>query len=172
MTSARTNRENICDECGLPISICNAKAMFEQAARRNGRDAVIAAILDAQTEQPAPDAVAGLMEADTPRAWADVLDERKRQVAVVGWTPEDDDCYLMAELAQAAACYAISGTPADEARYIHGRWKDHRDLFWPFARDWWKPTDRRRNLVKAGALILAEIERLDRAALAQERDQP
>ena len=28
-----------------------------------------------------------------------------------------------------------------------------------------KRTDRRRNLVKAGALILAEIERLDRTAL-------
>ena len=58
MTSARTNRESICDECGLPISICNAKAMFEYAVRRNGREAVIAAILDAQT---APDAVAHLV---------------------------------------------------------------------------------------------------------------
>jgi hypothetical protein len=32
------------------------------------------------------------------------------------------------------------------------------------ADEWWKPTNRRRDLVKAGALILAEIERLDRAA--------
>lgn len=32
------------------------------------------------------------------------------------------------------------------------------------SRDWWKPKDRRRNLVKAGALIVAEIERLDRLA--------
>jgi hypothetical protein len=38
---------------------------------------------------------------------------------------------------------------------------------WPT--DWrWNPADPRRNLVKAGALILAEIERIDRAA-AQER---
>ena len=28
----------------------------------------------------------------------------------------------------------------------------------------WQPTTYRRNLVKAGALIVAEIERLDRAA--------
>lgn len=28
--------------------------------------------------------------------------------------------------------------------------------------EWWKPTNRRRDLVKAAALILAEIERLDR----------
>lgn len=35
---------------------------------------------------------------------------------------------------------------------------------WPFTwwLDWWKPTTYRRDLVKAGALILAEIERLDR----------
>jgi len=52
MTSTRTRGENICDECGLPMSICNAKALFELAVRRNGREAVIAAILDAQTEQP------------------------------------------------------------------------------------------------------------------------
>lgn len=112
-------------------------------------------------------AISTVKSAEIPRAWQDVMDERGRQMAVEGRTPEHDDCYLMAELAQAAACYAISGTPADEARYIHGRLKYHRDLFWPFSRDWWKPTDRRRNLVKAGALILAEIERLDRAALTQ-----
>lgn len=66
MTSTRTKRENICDECGLPISICNAKAMFEQALIRNGREAVIAAILDTQTEQteqPTPDPVERLVEA-------------------------------------------------------------------------------------------------------------
>lgn len=69
-------------------------------------------------------------------------------------------------VAHAAACYALSGTPSDEAVFIHGRWKDPRDLFWPWTwdRSWWKPTNRRRDLVKAGALILAEIERLDRAA--------
>lgn len=63
MTSARTKRENICDECGLPISICNAKALFEVAVKRNGRELVIAAILDAKTEQTAPDVVARLWHA-------------------------------------------------------------------------------------------------------------
>lgn len=89
MTSARTKRENICDECGLPISICNAKAMFELAVRRNGREAVIAAILDAkteQTEQPAPDAVARLVKL------ADQLDQNatnaERMVALL--QPEFD----------------------------------------------------------------------------------
>ena len=113
-------------------------------------------------------AISTVKSAEIPRAWQDVMDERVRQMAVEGWTPEHDDDHEMAELAQAAACYALSGTPCDEAFYIHGRWRDARDLFWPrqFGREWWKPTDRRRDLVKAGALILAEIERLDRAALA------
>jgi hypothetical protein len=33
---------------------------------------------------------------------------------------------------------------------------------------WWKPKDRRRDLVRAAALIIAEIERLDRDAEARE----
>lgn len=35
---------------------------------------------------------------------------------------------------------------------------------WAWHSRWWKPKDRRCNLVRAGALIVAEIERLDRAA--------
>jgi len=34
---------------------------------------------------------------------------------------------------------------------------------WPWGGFTWKPTTPRRDLVKAAALILAEIERLDRA---------
>jgi len=100
------------------------------------------------------------------RAAQDMLAERQRQISVEGWDDTHDDCNDKSELAQAAACYALSGTPADEAVFIHGRWEDPRDLFWPWTwdRSWWKPTNRRRDLVKAGALILAEIERLDRAA--------
>lgn len=94
----------------------------------------------------------------------DVLAERSRQTEVEGWSAEHDDCHDRSELAQAAACYALSGTPVDEALFIHGKWKDKIDLFWPFCRSWFRPTNRRRDLVKAGALILAEIERLDRAA--------
>lgn len=105
----------------------------------------------------------------TSEAIADIAAERRRQIEVEGWTPEHDDEHERAEMACAAACYALSGTSADEAIYIHGRWKDIRDLFWPWSRDWWKPKDRRRNLVKAGALIVAEIERLDRLAKSGRR---
>ncbi|UDC53453.1 hypothetical protein [Klebsiella quasipneumoniae] len=87
-------------------------------------------------------------------AAADVLAERQRQMTAEGWTPEGDDRYTYAELSIAAQCYAAhsgvmgAGVPVQ----------------WPWDDEWWKPSDRRRNLIKAGALILAEIERLDRAA--------
>jgi hypothetical protein len=49
-------------------------------------------------------------------------------------------------------------------------WNDCRDetpALWPWATAWWKPRDRRRNLVRAAALVLADIERIDRAAIAK-----
>jgi len=90
--------------------------------------------------------------ADLTGAARDVLAERRRQVEQEGWMPEHDDQYDEAELSRAAAAYALQGEhdfgPPPE---------------WPWSREWWKPRGERRNLVKAGALILADIERLDRA---------
>ena len=74
--------------------------------------------------------------------------ERERQQDAEGWTDAHDDQHTRGQMACAAACYAL-GT----------KWN------WPggWSGDWWKPSeDRRRNLVKAGALIAAEIDRLDR----------
>lgn len=91
----------------------------------------------------------------------DVLLERRRQIEAEGWTPEHDDQHDQGELAQAGAVYAANAVWADQGA------KEARQFFvpngWPWAREWWKPSNsRRRMLVKAGALILAEIERLDR----------
>jgi len=98
------------------------------------------------------------LRADAAR---DVLVERRRQIEAEGWTPEHDDEHDNGEMADAAACYAACSE-------THSA-KGHPPLSWPWSPDWWKPSaDPRRNLVKAGALILAEIERLDRAAM--ERD--
>ena len=87
-------------------------------------------------------------------AATDVLAERQRQITAEGWTPEHDDEYQHCEMAVAAACYIMAD---DDPR------ADVPEL-WPWPSEWWKPTDVRRDLVKAGALILAEIERIDRAA--------
>lgn len=85
-------------------------------------------------------------------AAADVLAERQRQISAEGWTPEHDDEHTefcagrgLSELARAAKAYIEA------------------DVYnWPWTPISFKPTSPRRNLVKAGALILAEIERLDR----------
>ena len=85
-----------------------------------------------------------------------VLAERERQQAEEGWTPEHDDEHCNGELAMAAVCYINeTGTVNRNGGKPWG---------WPWDASWWKPNARRRNLVKAGALILAEIERIDRAA--------
>jgi hypothetical protein len=95
------------------------------------------------------------------QAAEDVLAERRRQVEAEGWTPQHDDSHSAGDMARAAACYAYPRRCRDP------RIKTPAD--WPWPGVWWKPNDRRRNLVKAGALILAEIERLDRAALRNNR---
>lgn len=98
------------------------------------------------------------------KAATDVLAERRRQVEAEGWTPEHDDEHGEGELPAAAASYAIDacGIALGHAS------KDHPPSVWPWDRQWWKPQGARRNLVKAGALILAEIERLDRATAKEE----
>lgn len=92
------------------------------------------------------------------RGTLDVLRERARQVTGEGWTPEHDDAHSNGELLEAALCYARVSSWADERqrRYL-------RPSGWPWAHSWWKPSTRRRDLVKAIALLLAELDRLDRA---------
>ena len=102
---------------------------------------------------PAPPAPASEPQAAAAR---DVLAERARQVSQEGWTPEHDDQHDGMELAFAASCYAV----ADEG--------EPPNAVWPWPIEWWKPRSHRENLVRAGALILAEIERLDRAARIEE----
>ncbi|HHJ1629963.1 TPA: hypothetical protein ACQGUS_003482 [Pseudomonas aeruginosa] len=96
---------------------------------------------------------------EVPQAWLDVQSERRRQINVEGWTPEHDDKHETGTLASAAGCYAMFSLAYPAGDPSH---------FWPWDKSWWKPSpDGRRNMVKAGALILAEIERLDRAAASQ-----
>jgi hypothetical protein len=90
-----------------------------------------------------------------------IIVERQRQIRVEGWTPEHDDTHSAGEMARAAACYAYEAGRTDSQRAIDA---GAPPMAWPWARSWWKSTDRRSDLVKAAALIVAEIERLDRMA--------
>lgn len=99
------------------------------------------------------------------QAVRDVLTERERQKSVEGWTPEHDDEHGTASMAAAAGCYAFSAASeyAENTHWSNERF-DAAEHLWPWDREWWKPSTPRRDLVKAGALIIAEIERLDRAS--------
>ncbi|MEB7957314.1 hypothetical protein [Raoultella ornithinolytica] len=99
-------------------------------------------------------------------AAADVLAERKRQVSVEGWTPSHDDAHKNNEMAFAAACYAFHAAAASWDLEDCGTDYDSHPApkNWPWEPEWWKPKSARADLVRAGALILAELERIDRAA--------
>ncbi|EFI59742.1 MULTISPECIES: hypothetical protein [Comamonas] len=97
----------------------------------------------------------GYLPALTPAA-RDVLSERHRQINAEGWTPEHDDAYNRGVLAEAGGIYALHA-------FDPRRFKEVPEG-WPWDDAWWKPSESsRRNLEKAAALILAEIERIDRA---------
>ena len=103
--------------------------------------------------------------ADLSKATLDVIAERDRQHNEEKFTPEWDDRYVGFELVKAAVCYAQAASWKETTRRAN-RARAYPPGGWPWADHWWKPAavdDRRRDLVKAGALILAEIERLDRA---------
>jgi len=101
------------------------------------------------------------------RALQDVAAERRRQIVEEGWTAAHDDTHAAGEIARAASAYALVGALTQHQR---------AHLFpssigctlvldiWPrgWSRAWFKPKDCRRDLVRAAALIVAEIERCDR----------
>lgn len=88
----------------------------------------------------------------------DVLAERCRQIDDGGYTAERDDQYTRGQLADAAGAYAFWAYTCNMEHYKVTTVPPS----WPWSPEHWKPTNQRKMLVRAGALILAEIERLDR----------
>lgn len=85
-----------------------------------------------------------------------ILRERVRQITGEGYEPESDQGHTGRELAWAAFCYvdrAVSDNPRNP----------EPPPPWPWGADTWKPSDPERMLVKAGALIAAEIDRIRKA---------
>ncbi len=87
-----------------------------------------------------------------------ITEERQRQIEKEGWTSGHDDLNINGELAIAASIY--SNTEGN--RELYGA--DETPVGWPWDKRWWKPTpdNRIKELTKAGALIAAEIDRLQR----------
>ena len=92
---------------------------------------------------------------------AEIAAERRRQIEGEGWTPQRDDLHATGQMARAAACYALSGGRLEDYERVSPALLPFNHL-WPWCWTWWKPKDRRADLIRAGALIVAEIERLDR----------
>jgi hypothetical protein len=94
------------------------------------------------------------MISPTERVIREITMERKRQVEKLSYLPEDDDNQSRGELAQAACYMAFPGDPSGLGL---------------FPRDWSLETHSyrrgkttRERLVVAAALLVAEIERIDR----------
>lgn len=86
--------------------------------------------------------------------------ERQRQIDEEGYTAENDDNYTMDEFVLAASCYIFP-----ESGYSSvGNREAYVKAVWPWENKQWKPSsgNRIKELVKAGALIAAEIDRLNR----------
>lgn len=80
-----------------------------------------------------------------------ISEERKRQIEVEGWTAEHDAKHVCGELSDAAMCYCMRE---------YWRRRLPIELIFPFSPEWFKSDNRIRELSKAGALIAAEIDRL------------
>lgn len=99
-----------------------------------------------------------------------VTAERRRQVEKEGWTEGHDLQHDDDDLELAAACYALPERkrPKIQCSSQRGGFSSRGDAhweqveYWPWDPEWWKPTpkNRIRELVKAGALIVAAIDRL------------
>lgn len=98
-----------------------------------------------------------------------IAHERARQINMEGWTAKHDDEHSNGEMAAAAAAYIIH---TKEARHLAGT-VDYLNASpvdeWPWGEEWWKPKTPLADLIRAGALIAAEIDRLQRLANGQRR---
>ncbi len=107
------------------------------------------------------------------KALEDIEAERSRQIQAEGWSIEHDDQHSDGSLADAAACYAATKRvfkSVDCFWSVFEPFVSYEPL-WPesWSTSWWKPKDRRHDLVRAAALIVAEIERLDRSSAVTQR---
>jgi hypothetical protein len=91
---------------------------------------------------------------DTP-AEKLIAAERARQQTVEGWTAEHDDKHDRGELGIAALSYYAASPLGYQTR-------GDPPVIWPWAKSWFKPAGHVGNCIKAGALIRAERDRLDR----------
>lgn len=97
--------------------------------------------------------------------------ERVRQITEKGYGAANDDAYIEGQLILAAIAYAHEAIPFNAPVEVKDgvmveRFEDDGSapVWWPWGQSDWDPSDdSTRNLVVAGALIAAEIDRIRRA---------
>lgn len=91
-----------------------------------------------------------------------ITEERARQVSKEGWSADHDDLHRRGELSSAGASYAMAASA--QVKYHRESMADiDPPSQWPWDKQWWKLNDDPvRTLTKAGALIAAEIDRIQR----------
>ena len=87
-----------------------------------------------------------------------IAKERDRQINELGYDVKHDELYSNNQLANAAICYAMT---SDDRQFENEEGASLDVVLWPWEESDFKPTpnDRIRELVKAGALIAAQIDR-------------
>lgn len=134
-------------------------AGYTEVSRFETEDDIVSVAVFAQLLLCADSAFAG-PSSPLSDGYMAVWRERMRQISTEEFSRERDDQYENGELSAAASAYAA------KAIYVSAN-RENAPSLWPWSPKWWKPSTPRRDLVKAGALILAEIERLDRAEARQ-----
>lgn len=98
--------------------------------------------------------------AETRAALQAIFDERARQITAEGFDRGHDDEHDSGALALAGGCYAMRSIGL---KYYDSDETEAPPIAWPWSKADWKPKGPTRDLVRAAALIVAELERLERA---------
>ena len=77
-----------------------------------------------------------------------INDERDRQIHVEGYDEKHDFQHTADQL----ICAAVA--------YLHASNEPMAIGYWPFDDESWKPKDMKSNLIKAGALVAAALDRM------------
>ena len=91
--------------------------------------------------------------------------ERRRQIEVEGYDTKHDLTHKPGDIALAGACYACNASAWLGTNSFGELGKKYAELSqhgfrWPFEDKYWKPKNPLSDLVRAGALIAAEIDRM------------
>jgi len=84
-----------------------------------------------------------------------ITEERNRQIKIEGYDKEHDKNHDVDTFVKAAISYSVFDLKDLQTNHLYHSYK-----WWPWEEIYWKPKDRLRNLVRAGALIAAAIDKL------------